>query len=105
MSVISTQSKAWLNDYVSLGGDGPDVAEEITVQTDSSNNYAYFFGGRLDSAIGDTFDNKLQVLDLKNNRWIETINKYEIGVSVKPRYFASSAIINGNFITVFGNSL
>jgi hypothetical protein len=100
MSIISTQLKAWLNDDVPLGGVGPGVLEDITVQTGGNNIYAYFFGGRVGI---DTFDNTLKVLDLKNNKWLKTINEYEIGASVKPRYFASSAIINDTFITVFGN--
>jgi hypothetical protein len=103
MSIISTQSKSWLNDDVPLGGVGPGVLEDITVQTDSSNNYAYFFGGRIGIDMSYTLDNTLEVLDLTNNKWIETINEHEIGASVKPRYFASSAIINDTFITVFGN--
>jgi hypothetical protein len=65
MSIISTQLKAWLNDDVPLGGVGPGVLEDITVQTGGNNSYAYFFGGRV--AI-DTFDNTLKVLDLKNNK-------------------------------------
>jgi hypothetical protein len=105
MSIINTQTKAWQNDYVPLGGVGPQASEEITAQTDNNNSYAYFFGGRVDNDMGDTFDNTLETLDLRNNRWLETINRYEIGVSVKPRYFASSAIIDSNFITVFGNIL
>jgi hypothetical protein len=100
MSIISTQLKAWLKDNVPLGGVGPGVLEDITVQTGGNNSYAYFFGGRVGI---DTFDNTLKVLDLKNNKWLETINEYEIGANVKPRYFASSAIINDTFITVFGN--
>lgn len=106
MSVIDIQTKTWLNDYVPLSGDdGPVVSEEITVQVDKNNSYAYFFGGRLDMYIDKVFDNTLKVLDLSTNGWIETVNQYEFGASVKPRYFASSAIINDTFITVFGNTL
>jgi hypothetical protein len=106
MSIINISTKSWEVDPINLNGKlkfGEGEGEGITVQTDSNNNYAYFFGGRQSFITDIYYNNRLDVLNLKTNSWLTTTNEYEIGVAVRSRYFASSAIINDTFIAVFGN--
>jgi hypothetical protein len=105
MSIINTNTKSWEDNTISLDGTPPYPSLEVTVQTDSDSNYAYFFGGRFNSVRGKFLNNTLEILDLKNNRWLKTNNQHETGAIIKQRYFSSSAIIDGNFITAFGNTL
>lgn len=103
MSVINVENKIWQENYEHLDGYPPEVRTGITVQTDSSKDYAYFFGGRLNQSQGKKFlNNTLEILDLRRKRWLTTKNTYETGAVVLQRYFSSSVIIDDTFITVFG---